>query len=165
MGMFSEIATEGTIQAIVAEIKNGLEENGGKPEVCVALKKLGRFALTQFEWSTPSWASEYAELFKEPAVTTADSAAPLKKDGNVDVIKLTLNQLPAGWHYITFANEGHSAVLRIRYLYKRFHVAFRSGDVIVSEKGTLRGPGYASLKVDLNTPIEKLLRQHFRFEG
>lgn len=65
MGMFSEIATEGAIQVFVGEIKNELEANRGKPEVVTALKKLGRFALTQFEWSTPDWADEYTQLFRE----------------------------------------------------------------------------------------------------
>ena len=65
MGMFSEIATEATIQAIVAEIKKELTENQDKPDAVAALKKLGRFALTQFEWSPPDWAREYQELFRE----------------------------------------------------------------------------------------------------
>ena len=65
MGMFSEIATETTIKTLVVEIKKELEENRDKPLVCAALKKLGRFALTQFEWSTPDWAKEYQQLFRE----------------------------------------------------------------------------------------------------
>jgi len=65
MGMFSEIATEGTIGVFVTEIGKELEANKNHPEVCVALKKLGRFALTQFEWSLPDWARKYSELFKE----------------------------------------------------------------------------------------------------
>lgn len=64
MGMFSEIATEATIQIIVGEIEKELRENSNKPEVCEALKKLGRFALTQFEWSMPDWAHKYEQLFK-----------------------------------------------------------------------------------------------------
>jgi hypothetical protein len=64
MGMFSEIATEGTIQTMVREIKKELEENKGNPEVCAALKKIGRFALTQFEWVAPDWAHEYQRLFE-----------------------------------------------------------------------------------------------------
>lgn len=64
MGMFSEIATETTIQAIVKEIEKELEQNKDKPEICEALKKIGRFALTQFEWSTPDWARRYEHLFE-----------------------------------------------------------------------------------------------------
>lgn len=64
--MFSEIATEGTIKTLVTEIKKVLEENRDKPDACIALRQVGRFALTQFEWDTPSWAQEYAELFHEP---------------------------------------------------------------------------------------------------
>jgi len=64
MGMASEIAIENTVQSIVAEIKKELSANTNF-EACKALKKLGRFALKQFEWSTPEWAEEYNELFKE----------------------------------------------------------------------------------------------------
>ena len=64
MGMFSEITTEATIQVFVKEIKKELEENKNKPEICEVLKKIGRFALTQFEWSTPDWASHYEQLFE-----------------------------------------------------------------------------------------------------
>lgn len=65
MGMMSEIATEGTIQVIVAEIKKEITKNKGKPDAVTALKKLGRFALTQFEWNTPEWAREYSRFFQE----------------------------------------------------------------------------------------------------
>mgnify|MGYP001558721865 FL=1 len=65
MGMFSEIAIEVTIQTIVTEIKKELTENQSKSDAVVALKKLGRFALTQFEWRTPDWAKEYQKLFRE----------------------------------------------------------------------------------------------------
>lgn len=65
MGMFSEIATAGTVKAIVQEIKKNLEENRNNLAVCIALKRLGRFALMQFEWDTPTWAQEYEELFND----------------------------------------------------------------------------------------------------
>ena len=68
--MFYEIATEGTIQVLVKEIEKELAENKEKPEACEALKKIGRFALTQFESSTPSWARHYEELFKETSTKT-----------------------------------------------------------------------------------------------
>jgi hypothetical protein len=64
MSMQSEIAIENTVQSIVAEIKKELSVNTD-PEACKALKKVGIFALKQFEWSTPEWAGEYEELFKE----------------------------------------------------------------------------------------------------
>ena len=63
--MFSEIALERLIKVFVKEIKRDLEANENKPEVCSALRKIGRFALTQFEWSTPNWANEYEMLFSE----------------------------------------------------------------------------------------------------
>jgi hypothetical protein len=64
MSMFGEIATEGTIKGIVGEIKAMLEHEKN-PEARAALKKIGRFSLRQFDWSTPEWAAEYEELFKE----------------------------------------------------------------------------------------------------
>lgn len=63
--MLSEIATESVVRQMVTEIKKELEESRGKPEVCSALKKIGRFALTLFEWDTPEWAKGCEELFKE----------------------------------------------------------------------------------------------------
>ncbi len=63
--MFSEIATEDTIRAFVSEIKKKIEENTDNPVACSAFKEIGRFALTQFEWSAPAWADEYRELFEE----------------------------------------------------------------------------------------------------
>ncbi|OGZ06717.1 MAG: hypothetical protein A2942_04410 [Candidatus Lloydbacteria bacterium RIFCSPLOWO2_01_FULL_50_20] len=65
MGMFSEFASAGTVAAIVAEIEKELKVNKDKPEVCVILRKLGRFSLTLFEWSAPDWARKYERLFKE----------------------------------------------------------------------------------------------------
>lgn len=62
--MFSEIATEGTVHQMVIEIKKELEL-AKTSEVRVALKRIGRFALTLFEWSSPDWAKEYHKLFKE----------------------------------------------------------------------------------------------------
>ena len=64
MGMFSEITTEAVIQVFIKEIEKELEHNKGKSEVCEAIKKIGRFALNQFEWSTPDWASHYEQLFE-----------------------------------------------------------------------------------------------------
>jgi hypothetical protein len=71
MSMISDIATEGTIQTIIAEIKKELEANKDNSGARAVLRKIGRFALTQFDWSTPDWAREYQELFAEdqPAPT------------------------------------------------------------------------------------------------
>ena len=63
--MFSESAIESAIYSIVAEIKKELETNKEKPDVCVVLKKLGRFALNQIDWGAPSWVHEYDVLLKE----------------------------------------------------------------------------------------------------
>ncbi len=65
MSMFSEVARENVVAQIVVEIKKELEESREKPEVCSALKKLGRFTLTLFDYSTPEWAKEYQQIFDE----------------------------------------------------------------------------------------------------
>jgi hypothetical protein len=65
MSMFSEITTERNIKAFVSEIEKALNENKGKSDTCAALKKLGRFALSQFEWNSPKWAKKYERLFRE----------------------------------------------------------------------------------------------------
>ena len=67
MSIISEIAAESTIGVIVQEIKKELEKNKDKPDVCTALKKIGRFALTKFDWSTPDWTKEYDNLFEASA--------------------------------------------------------------------------------------------------
>ena len=65
MGMFSEIATESTVKAVVAEIEREMLQESNAPESIAVLKKVGRFALTQFEWGAPDWAGKYRELFRE----------------------------------------------------------------------------------------------------
>jgi hypothetical protein len=65
MSMFSEIATEGAIQTIVQQIERTLAEYEGNKDVCDALKKIGRYCLTQFDWDTPEWAKRYEILFKD----------------------------------------------------------------------------------------------------
>lgn len=65
MSMMTEIATEGTIKEIVQEIERLLAALKDKPDACAALKRVGRFALTQFEWNTPDWAQRYRTLFAE----------------------------------------------------------------------------------------------------
>lgn len=67
MGMFSEIATECTIKSIVIEIAKRMDEAAGSRPADVAraaaLAEIGRFCLTQFEYSVPPWAEEYAQKF------------------------------------------------------------------------------------------------------
>lgn len=63
MGMFSEIAINGTVRPIVIEIKRLLEKSESEHEA-EALKAVGRLALTLFDWDSPEWAAEYRELFK-----------------------------------------------------------------------------------------------------
>jgi|SRR3989338_1536974 len=66
MDMLSKITVEVTIQVFIGEIEKELEVNGNNPEVCVILKKLGRFALTQFEGILlHDRANRYRMLFKE----------------------------------------------------------------------------------------------------
>ena len=64
MGMFSEITTEYEVQAYCKEIAKMLQEETS-PDAVRVLKKLGRFALTRFEWTTPDWAAAYKALFED----------------------------------------------------------------------------------------------------
>ena len=64
MGMFSEITTEGNIREFVVRISDELAKTDC-PETAAALRRLGRWALTQFEWSAPAWAEEFDGIFKE----------------------------------------------------------------------------------------------------
>lgn len=64
MGMFSEIAIEGVVKQMVSEIKKELLVTKKPCEIKV-LKKMGRFTLTLFDYSTPDWAKEYQILFSE----------------------------------------------------------------------------------------------------
>jgi hypothetical protein len=64
MGMFSEITTFANIEAFVGQIKDELEK-ASSDETKAVLKRLGRWALTQFEWTTPEWAQKFSDLFKE----------------------------------------------------------------------------------------------------
>jgi hypothetical protein len=83
----------------------------------------------------------------------------------VDIAMHTLSQLPPGWHSITFSKEGHSALFKNRrWGTKLFHVAFESGDPVMSERGIVQKPVYASLTVDFNATVGELLYQHFHFE-
>jgi hypothetical protein len=63
MSMAGDIAIEYTIHAFVKEIERTLKK-ATEPAAREALKKIGRYALTLFDWSTPTWAMEYEELFK-----------------------------------------------------------------------------------------------------
>lgn len=62
MGMQSEVAVEQTVKLFVGKIKERLAASSGET---VELRAVGRFALTLFEFSTPAWAKEFEELFKE----------------------------------------------------------------------------------------------------
>jgi DNA-binding transcriptional regulator YdaS (Cro superfamily) len=63
MGMAGELATENTILNIVATIKKKLDKEK-HPAARRALKEIGRYALTQFDWAYPSWAKSYEDAFK-----------------------------------------------------------------------------------------------------
>lgn len=63
MGMFSEVATEGTIREICEFVDKEIVRRQAEPEVVKGLKLAGRYALTLFEWSSPEWAKEYKIKF------------------------------------------------------------------------------------------------------
>jgi hypothetical protein len=68
MSMFSELAVESEVQDYCREVERLLQEgadNGMSPDAVRALKKIGRFALTRFEWDTPEWAAKYDKMFED----------------------------------------------------------------------------------------------------
>lgn len=65
MTIVSDIATQSVIQGFVNEILEEMSKNAGNKEVHAVLKRLGRYALSQFEWDTPKWAQAFKEAFKE----------------------------------------------------------------------------------------------------
>jgi hypothetical protein len=64
MGMFSEIATEVTIQGIIKDIEQKINSGNYTQEEINGMKEVGRFVLTQFEWETPDWAIEYKKKYE-----------------------------------------------------------------------------------------------------
>ena len=66
-----EVAAEYVIEQVCAKVKAEIVAGGKHPETIVALKEIGRHALTLFDrsifWSVPDWTEPYAELFKEEA--------------------------------------------------------------------------------------------------
>jgi hypothetical protein len=63
MGMFSEVATEGTIRAIVKAIDRALEM---EPDSLVrkGLLRAQLIALGEFDWDTPAWGVEKRQAVK-----------------------------------------------------------------------------------------------------
>ncbi len=94
-----------------------------------------------------------------------DQPASLGPD-TVGIAGCTLRRLPSGWHEITFFSEGRSALLEVRrWGSTLFHVGFRSGDAVVSEKGVVSDATYTSISgVDFDTSIGELLHKHFHFK-
>ena len=64
MSMQGDIATEMTVEEVVKEIDR-LINYKHSPEAMKALKEAGRFALTQFDYTTPAWAYTFAAKFRE----------------------------------------------------------------------------------------------------
>ena len=65
MGMFADIATEATVEEIVKEIDRLIIKHKDSPEAMKALKEAGRFALTQFDYTTPAWAATFSAKFRD----------------------------------------------------------------------------------------------------
>ena len=64
MSMFSELAVESEVQDYCREVERLLQEETS-PDAVRVLKKIGRFALTRFEWNTPEWAAKYGKMFED----------------------------------------------------------------------------------------------------
>jgi hypothetical protein len=65
MSMIGDIATEATVEEFVKEIDRLIIKHRDSPEAMKALKEAGRFALTQFDYTTPAWAHTFAAKFRE----------------------------------------------------------------------------------------------------
>lgn len=66
MGIFGEVARDGAVEDMVQYIAAVMKWPANQsPEAQRALKLVGRHAMTMFAWETPSWAKEFAQLFKE----------------------------------------------------------------------------------------------------
>ena len=64
MSMFGEIATAATIEMICSKIDVMIK--GSKDPIEIkALKAIGIYSLTLFDWDTPTWANYYSEQFKD----------------------------------------------------------------------------------------------------
>ena len=62
--MFGDAAREAVIQNIVKQIELELGGYHETDEAAKALKRIGRFALTQFDWTSPDWAEDYEKVFR-----------------------------------------------------------------------------------------------------
>jgi hypothetical protein len=121
------------------------------------------FSPAQGFWTSRTATITNSDECALPETNHVDLAAAFQKE-DVNVAMFALGKLPKGWHDITFSKEGRSVVLNVRrWGTKLFHVSFRSGDSIMSEKGILQKPCYRSLTVDFDTPVGELLHRHFRF--
>ena len=65
MSMIGDIAIEATVEDFVKEIDRLIINYKHSPEAMKALKEAGRFALTQFDYTTPAWAYAFAAKFRE----------------------------------------------------------------------------------------------------
>ncbi len=65
MSIQGDIATEVTVKEVVKEIDRLIIKYKHSPEAMKALKEAGRFALTQFDYTTPAWAHTFAAKFRE----------------------------------------------------------------------------------------------------
>lgn len=65
MSMFGDIATEHTVHEIVKEIKAEMAIHASDIWMCRSLKRIGRVALSQLEYTRDTWDEEYRSLFRE----------------------------------------------------------------------------------------------------
>lgn len=63
MSMFTEIAVEGTVSTFVQFVRTELEKETD-PAARDALKRVGRYALSQLEWPC-DWAKPYEAVFRD----------------------------------------------------------------------------------------------------
>ncbi len=64
MSLLGDISKEGVIESVVKAVKKELEVTR-EPNALESLKRIGRTAMNELEFTSPEWAGEYHELFKE----------------------------------------------------------------------------------------------------
>ncbi len=75
MSTESDIAAENTVRAFVRELEKELTTATTSVEA-KAIRRMGRFALTQLFGDRPKWAVGFAALFQEPAILETPDVAP-----------------------------------------------------------------------------------------
>ncbi len=86
--------------------------------------------------------------------------------GARSIMTLRPDQFPSCWQTTTFSDGRRTAELKVRrWGTKLFHVAWKSGDLVMTDKGQISNPIYASLNVvGFTGSVEQLLHERVFFK-